>query len=207
MKAGYLIAGIGGTIFGSAITWFIAKGYFENYYDKREADNRKELEEYFKSKYEKSPDEDSEKTKEEPKESKPEKPKVHANPTSKEALQDVYIKHLKENGYVKPEESPVVKKKERDPEVYIELVMNEDEYLRDPDYTDTRLTYWANEVMTDERDEIVGDYSDMIGEGWKDVVEKEGVAYVVNHDDRILYEITEELDNYDPQEHPSRVVL
>lgn len=173
---------LGGLAVGSAVTWKVVKEYYKKIADE-EIDS---VIETFKNRKE----EINKLKKEELKEEKKEKVELKSSKKSKEKLH--YNNTIDALKYVSDEvkdlEEKLINQKDNEFTSSIEIISDQ-EYNTIDEFDAKSWTYWNNDILTDEDDNVVEDYEEIIGEALSQFGEFDDSVYVRNIDKQCDYEI------------------
>lgn len=177
-SVGFLIFVAGATI-GSAATWYYAKKHYEKI-AQEEIDSVKET---FSKKSE---------------------PKTAEHTIRNEAEEKLsvaeYAKKLSQEGYVNYSNAEMPEENTKDAVTEIPFVIPPEEFgnLESEGYSKISLTYYADDVLADDDDELVEDVEGWVGEDATDHFGEydDDVVYVRNHKLKIDFEILRSLREY-----------
>lgn len=184
----------GGAIIGSAVTYGLLKTKYEKI-AQEEIDSVKEL---YSKKYAEKAEPEIEEIEEEPSmtvsEIKEQVEKLQSEKSNMDVIE--YAKKLSENEYLNDENE----KEEKIMDYNVPQVISPDEFCENPDYDVVSLTYYADDVITDEDDIPIQDedIDDMIGyESLTSFGRYEDDSVFVRNDEyETYYEILRDLRNY-----------
>lgn len=189
-----LIAFVSGALIGSAITYIITKSYYKTIAD--------EEIESVKQQYAKR---DWEKIKRDTKKS--------AEGNSKKTYRadkgdlDEYVKNIRNNNYIPPN-APLRSKPSEDNRKEVEIeVISPEKFGENEEYDTIQLTYYNNDILTDDLDEVIENRDQVVGEEFINYfgVYEENAVYVVNRPHKAYYEILLDEDDYIVEDHPTRI--
>lgn len=189
-SVGFLIF-VAGAAIGSAATWYYAKKHYEQI-AQEEIDSVKERFTIDNTKLVKSY------SKHDPK--PPFEAREAADITKEKLTVAEYAKKLSQEGYVNYSNAEMPEENTKDTVTEIPFVIPPEEFgnLESEGYSKVSLTYYADDVLADEDDELVEDVEGWVGE---DATEHFGeydddVVYVRNHKLKIDFEILRSLREY-----------
>ena len=189
----YILAFAAGALCGFAGSWYFAKQHYE---DIANQDFKKRLKE---SRSEKSPVEKIEKA-------KPKNAKTTVWSGDKGDLKD-YVDYI--NKYDSRDVTTIPKRKkkqeveEEQPEDTIKII-SEEEFGEDDEYDIITLTYYANDILADDNNEIIDNRLDIVGDiDYLNEFDEDDSIYVVNNNHKAYYEILRDEDAY-PDARPIR---
>lgn len=167
-----------GAAAGSAVTYL----YLKDKYEKLVNDEIAEMREYYMDKYEST---------EEVEEDVPEKEEITDDPIKKEIKQ--YARIAEQMGYVEPG-----KIERMVDEVEKPYVIEPDAYGEYQDYELINLVFYADGVLTDDMDEVIDDFDDIVGADFMDHYGEYEDDTVFVRNDRLMadYEIQRDERTY-----------
>lgn len=187
----YILSFLGGALIGVAGSWYFAKKHYED------IANAEMHERLAKRKPKKSPDEKSEKPKE----------KTKTNPASntwngdKGELSE-YVNHIKKYDTRDIDTLPNRKKnppEEEEKETVIDDIemIPESLFGDNDDYDQITLTYYANDILADDVDEIIDDRESVVGNvDFVNDFDKDDAIYICNHRHKAYYEVLRSEEDY-----------